>query len=212
MKKILLLITTAMITFLFISCSMDSVSSTDSHSTGDVIVLETASGELVEIPGDYPQDGIKAVLETFNNPLVLEGEKGERIRPDDRTVIYPGTELRVNQNFISPDGKRKLVFQSDGNLVLYDKIYGNRWVWMGQTHTYDHNPRPDWCIFQADGNLVLYKGSQPIWYTNSFSSWCNLNVPNVDWGYYKLFIYLGPGPVTIWGYHGHQTIFPGIEL
>lgn len=81
---------------------------------------------------------------------------------------YWGNQVfKIDQKYYSPNRKTWLIFQTDGNLVLY---HNGRYV--AQTKTYDHTPIPDSCIFQADGNFVLYKKgspSRPVW--NSQTWW-----------------------------------------
>lgn len=62
----------------------------------------------------------------------------------------------------SENGKYMLVFQQDGNLVLYKN--GNNPIWATMT-----NERPSKKLsWQRDGNFVIYDvNNNPIWATNS---------------------------------------------
>ena len=79
--------------------------------------------------------------------------------------------LKVNKWYSSPNKKYAMVFQSDGNLVLYHQDqYKNRLydpVWSSGTKA----PGAE-CIFQADGNLVIYytdaKGRRPVWHSHTY--------------------------------------------
>jgi hypothetical protein len=84
-----------------------------------------------------------------------------------RTVILFGNTLAMlkqSQNsvlqpdfrYCSPNRKACLVYQSDGNLVVYDE---NNWARFA-TNT---NGRGNRALFQADGNLVVYGSSGAIW-------------------------------------------------
>jgi hypothetical protein len=75
--------------------------------------------------------------------------------PKDR--LLPGEELPKDKPLVSANGRYRLVFQGDGNLVLYE---GNHPWWDTKTV----NPRATQCIMQRDGNLVIYAGpNRPIW-------------------------------------------------
>lgn len=72
--------------------------------------------------------------------------------------IVPGYIFEVGVPVYSYDQTVKIVFQSDGNFVVY-----KNGKWIAQSKTYNHIPRADRAIFQVDGNLVLYKGTRPVW-------------------------------------------------
>jgi hypothetical protein len=107
-------------------------------------------------------------------------------------ILNPNQSLYVNQFLISPNGKYKLIMQTDGNLVLY-RVYDNYALWSsgtagqavsrvimqgdGNLVIYLTNGRPIWASrtqgnpgshlrLQDDGNLVIYK-PLPIWYTGT---------------------------------------------
>lgn len=68
--------------------------------------------------------------------------------------MQPGEALRADQAVQSPSGRYTLVYQRDGNLVLYKNYpYRERKaLWSSQTAG-----RPvGMCIMQHDGNLVIY--------------------------------------------------------
>jgi hypothetical protein len=66
------------------------------------------------------------------------------------TVIYPGETLHPGDSRASDNGKYKLTFQTDGNVVLYQ---GTQPRWASNT-----NGKPaKVLVMQPDGNLVLYK-------------------------------------------------------
>lgn len=80
---------------------------------------------------------------------------GDRMNPGD--VLLPG------QGFHSAGGRYWFVYQTDGNLVLYD---GARALWASGT---DGRPLGA-CIMQTDGNLVIYAptGTKAIWATGTW--------------------------------------------
>lgn len=72
--------------------------------------------------------------------------------------LAPDQSLYAGQSITSSDGRFYLIYQSDGNLVLYR----NDGVPLWHTHTYGTSPGR--AIMQLDGNLVVYDGSgTPIW-------------------------------------------------
>jgi hypothetical protein len=78
-------------------------------------------------------------------------------------MLYPGEELKKGDNLTSANGRYQLIFQRDGNLVLYGPR--NRALWSSNTQG-----RPvEKCIMQKEGNLVLYlPGGQPIWDSRTY--------------------------------------------
>jgi hypothetical protein len=76
-------------------------------------------------------------------------------------AMQPGEVLNPDQSIGSTDGRYTLVYQGDGNLVLYGP--GGP-LWASGTAG-----RPTGvCIMQGDGNLVIYRhGPQPIWASNT---------------------------------------------
>jgi hypothetical protein len=69
--------------------------------------------------------------------------------PRDRLV--PGARLPPGQSITSPNSRYRLLFQTDGNLVLYDDVERSA-PW--STGTAGINPAH--VIMQTDGNLVVY--------------------------------------------------------
>jgi hypothetical protein len=69
-------------------------------------------------------------------------------------ILYQGEFLQ------SPNGKFKLVLQTDGNLVLYE---GEKALWSSETN--GKNVKK--LVMQSDGNLVLYSPNGPVWATNT---------------------------------------------
>jgi Trypsin-like peptidase domain len=75
--------------------------------------------------------------------------------------MQPGEVLNSNQSITSANGRYRFIYQSDGNLVLYD---GGVALWASNT-----DGRPvGICIMQTDGNLVIYTpDNQAIWASNT---------------------------------------------
>ena len=87
----------------------------------------------------------------------------EAATPDGR-VLEAGEVLTLGQALISANGRTRLLFGSDGNLVLYEDG-SPRWS-SGTGGT-----GADRLIMQADGDLVMYRplayGPQPVWRSHS---------------------------------------------
>jgi hypothetical protein len=69
---------------------------------------------------------------------------------DTSAVVTPGTELPKEKRFSSSNGVANLVFQSDGNLVIYDENNRPRW----DSGTYDKGAVR--CIYEQNGDLCVY--------------------------------------------------------
>ena len=79
--------------------------------------------------------------------------------PTDR--LEPDTRMALNSSLTSPNGTYRLVYQSDGNLVLYT---GSSPVW--STNTGASNASP--AVLQGDGNFVIYNAAGIArWATNT---------------------------------------------
>lgn len=73
-------------------------------------------------------------------------------------TLRRGQEMRRGQQLISKNGRAKLIFQTDGNLVLYGD--GRRLWDAGSTG------RGTMVALQTDGSLVVYQGGTAIWNEN----------------------------------------------
>jgi len=69
--------------------------------------------------------------------------------PEPQKLLSP-----VQQFIVSPNGKFRLIMQSDGNLVLF-KTRHYHWIWGTHTSHY-RNYAPFKFVVQEDGNMVLY--------------------------------------------------------
>ncbi len=89
---------------------------------------------------------------TFALGQALEGGQ-DRLEPGDR--LLPGDSLT------SASGRYWLVYQGDGNLVLYDVATGVALWWTGTV-----GELPGQAVMQGDGNFVVYNADgAPVWWS-----------------------------------------------
>ena len=103
-------------------------------------------------------------LETYG--MVVEGKAwidnekvsfGVNIVSSPQSILSVNNKVGANNQLMSKDLTRRLVLQTDGNLVLYNN---NNPVWASNT-VGTRNPQ---LVLQSDGNLVLYgEGSRAVW-------------------------------------------------
>ncbi len=72
------------------------------------------------------------------------------------TIFGQNEALEANESIESPNREYALVFQGDGNLVLYQ---GSRDLWSSGTHGLGGTS----AVLQGDGNLVIYGPDGAIW-------------------------------------------------
>ncbi|HSX53106.1 MAG TPA: NBR1-Ig-like domain-containing protein [Patescibacteria group bacterium] len=83
-------------------------------------------------------------------------------------TMFPGQQLQT------ADRRYRLVFQTDGNLVLYSP---NRALWSSNTQTRGSK----YVKLQGDGNLVIYDGNNhPLWNTVTFGNGSSRLVMQAD--------------------------------
>jgi predicted heme/steroid binding protein len=74
------------------------------------------------------------------------------------TYLWPGEVLYPGQEVTSPDGRFHLIYQGDGNLVLY------RWDWVPIWNSQTAGTSAGFTAMQGDGNFVVYDASgAPVW-------------------------------------------------
>lgn len=79
--------------------------------------------------------------------------------PTVRNVLPAGSRMMPGQTLISPEGRFRLVYQGDGNLVLYDDALQTPLWWSGTS-----GRSAGLVGMQGDGNLVIYDAAvNPLW-------------------------------------------------
>lgn len=77
------------------------------------------------------------------------------------TVLNPNQDMVVAA--VYPAGEYKLIFQADGNLVVYDKDMKATW------NSGTHNTGATRAVMQSDGNFVIYDGAgKAVWHTSTY--------------------------------------------
>jgi len=105
-------------------------------------------------------------------------------------------ELIFDQELVANSGNCRVVFQGDGNLVLYRLVGpddGGNWQPIWDTKTYGKHAKR--CVMQGDGNLVIYDGNdEPKWASNTFNSAASFAVIQDD----ENFVLYRPDGSPVW--------------
>ncbi len=93
---------------------------------------------------------------------LTENEKAMEATYKRQGFFRPNTVLEKNKRYYSEDNRYFLLFQEDGNLVVYKVMGNNKVKAIWNTHTNGKAIKK--CVFQDDGNLVLYDyNNKAIW-------------------------------------------------
>jgi hypothetical protein len=146
---------------------------------------------------DHPDEEGQSVAAIMNSHIGhLDGLQADDISgihasygAPARDRLASGARLTAGQALVSPNARFRLVYQVDGNLVLYDDT-ARTYVWTtatagstagqlvmqgdGNLVVYDAAGRPAWfsatsgntgaiLALQNDGNLVVYRSGQAVW-------------------------------------------------
>jgi hypothetical protein len=104
--------------------------------------------------------------------------------PDDEWETYQGELqmggiLRAGDMVDSDNGRYHLIYQPDGNVVLYDEGTDGDEAWTALWETNTDGASTGMLILQHDGNLVLYDASsRPLWASDTYRTPCVLIVQN----------------------------------
>ena len=118
-------------------------------------------------PDGYEISGITAIGPDLVRAIYFRYRYSNQSPADTSAVLAPGTEFPKDKLFSSSNGVATLVFQSDGNLVIYDENKLARW----SSDTYDKGdgrPAGVRCVYEGNGDLCVYdKDSQVLWHSNT---------------------------------------------
>jgi hypothetical protein len=110
----------------------------------------------------------------FAGTVYRGGSGGTRILPDQ--YIY------ANEPVFSSNGECFLIYQGDGNLVLYRSS-----DWTALWHSGTWGTSVGFAVMQGDGNFVLYNAnSVPVFATNTYG---HPGAYMVVWDYFRLALY-----------------------
>ena len=121
---------------------------------------QTFTGDI-PIPGGWHQVRVE-YYDRSGTALVGLDWQWVSPMPQPPGTLYPNQSLNANQQLWSPNGNYFLVYQGDGNLVLY--TWDGFVVWQA----YLANTDPGSLVMQSDGNLVVYDGwGDARWWTGT---------------------------------------------
>jgi hypothetical protein len=144
------------------------------QADGNLVIYDPDGGALWSSntythPGSrlIAQDDGNTVIYQPNNAAIWATNTVQKVLPtgpsaNGATAMQPGQALFPGQSIHSASNRYQLIFQTDGNLVLYMSVPGSSGVAVWASNT---NGRvADVCIMQADGNLVIYDpDANAIW-------------------------------------------------
>jgi tyrosinase len=111
---------------------------------------------------EWPQHKARDVMDHHALGYVYDTEPVRGGPRPQGNTMRPGEVLAADQWIRSANGQYELIYQGDGNLVLYGP--GHRALWASNT---DGKPVGS-CVMQGDGNLVIYApGGVPLWASNT---------------------------------------------
>ena len=122
-------------------------------------------------PGNAGNDPIENFMDFTDDCCMNTFTSGQITRMVDQAALYRNLlpspfditgVLTASQSYRSSNRAYNLIFQPDGNLVLYGPS-GPMW-WSG-THG-----NGDTCVLQGDGNLVIYNGVSPTWNSGTYGN------------------------------------------
>lgn len=116
-------------------------------------------------------------------------------------ILHPGFVLGPGNVVLSPNGRYALIYQHDGNLVLYDsqaREPNGSW----QVHWASHTPFgcPGHVIMQPDGNLVVYGGLGHVGFATGTHGKPNAWAAVQDDGNFVIY----HGAVPVWATNTHE--------
>ncbi len=151
-------------------------------NTGDLVLRDKQNHVVLWISRSVPLDK--------NNRLVYTNYFANSAFYFDYKTSY-----KTGSAIYSPNLLYKLIFQPDGNLVLYETLSGNP-KWASGTN----NKGGTALSIQEDGNVVIYNDAkQAIWAAGTFDWKTKVNLVVDNTGIILLLAYPDGQPVYAWG-------------
>ncbi len=95
-----------------------------------------------------------------------QGSSPQYYIPVKQGMFRHNTSFVKNQRYYSEDNRYCMVFQEDGNLVVYKMTSQTSYKAIWNTHTNGKAVKS--CVFQQDGNLVMYDYTgKAVWNSNT---------------------------------------------
>jgi len=69
--------------------------------------------------------------------------------------LGPGQSLKPDEKIFSPNSRYELIYQTDGNLVVYDHQENGKPIWAAASNV----PNPGKAEMQYDGNFCIYNST-----------------------------------------------------
>lgn len=154
----------------------------DDHSQSVTAVMNSHVSNVDSLQND----DINGALSLYGGTAAPAPSPTPAPAPITRNTLEPGSRLAPGQSLVSPGGRFRLVYQGDGNLVLYDDVEHTAAWWSGT------NGRTAGLVgMQGDGNLVIYDASiTPLWMSGTAA---NTNARLVLQGDGNLVVYATDG-------------------
>jgi hypothetical protein len=122
-----------------------------SSAAGSMLVVHKGSA-TDQVAYSATKEGTYSVVPAYYSPVGT-------VSKSDRLTAFQS--LSPGQQITSPNGRHRFIFQTDGNVVLYN--HNNTPTWASGTFG---RPNLAELVMQKDGNLVLYDNrQQPFWNT-----------------------------------------------
>ncbi|MFQ6550992.1 hypothetical protein AAD018_001435 [Aestuariibius insulae] len=172
---------------------------TTNHDYDNAEQIVQALVDGTDLQGVINFEGLSNFVELIRpNVDTLQGESLKALVTPGQNVGNTLTNgvLLAGDYLLSDNGQYKVVFQEDGNLVVYNTTTGEA-TWSSGTH---FNAIAGQMVVQSDGNLVVYDYSgEAEWNSETYSSEGNVNrsftLAMQDDG--NLVVYDDPG-VALW--------------
>nr|WP_315034114.1 hypothetical protein [uncultured Chryseobacterium sp.] len=139
---------------------------------GNLVVYDRANRPVFSAD-TYDKNAEKLIVQDDGN-LVIYGSRdnalwaskssaGSHSANNNTGIIYKDKSFGKEKKLYSENGQYYVVFQNDGNLVLYN--YRDSPIWASNTEG-----RGSRAIFQPDGNLVVYdRGNRPVFSADTYN-------------------------------------------